>query len=196
MVTFKIGRFRIGISIFFAAFFAVIIFVSENTLLLYGIFAMLCHELGHFVAMLLSGCPARGFYLLLGRLIIVPARGIAMRRAELPVHLGGIAANFFCAAIFLALGNVTMCLTNAVIAAYNALPAGELDGGAVLMYFLNRTLTPKKAHAVGLAASFAVAFVLFTAGFVMLLKGYANPTLLFSGIYITAQNIRNIRYTK
>lgn len=196
MLQCRIGRMRVGISIWFAAFFAVILFVNDNAVLLYGLLAMVCHELGHFAVMLAVGCPVRGFYLFMGRLIIVPGRHIELSGGALPVLLGGVAANAICAAVFGLHGNAVAALTNLFIALYNLLPAGQLDGGAILLHLLNRRMLPKRAYLTHLWISFAVSFLLLTAGIFLLLRGYRNGTFLFSGVYLLAQNIQNMRYTK
>lgn len=194
MLKFRLGHIKAGVSIWFAAFFAVIFFVGDNSALLFGMLAMFCHELGHFVVMALCGCPVKCFYLLLGRLIIQPARRIK-GRAELLVLLGGIAANLLCALIFALCGYATACTVNLLIAAYNALPANGLDGGAILQIVLCRRMMPAKAYTLQIVISFALSLILLVAGFLMLFRGFQNATVLFAGIYIAAQNINNLRYT-
>lgn len=195
MFKFKLGRVKVGISIWFAAFFAIILFVADNTILLYGMFAMMCHELGHFIIMALSGCPARGFYLLLGRLVIVPARRISYSQHELPILAGGIAANVLCALIFAAYGNMAACLVNLATAVYNALPAGELDGGAILLALLGRRFMPKHAYNIHIVISIIISLLLMTAGFIMIMRGFASAPVLFCGIYIMAHSIKNMQCT-
>lgn len=195
MLRFKLGGIQIGISIWFAAFFAVTLFVADNMFILYGIFSMICHELGHFVMMWAVGVPPRGFYLLMGRLVIEPSRNMTLSFGEVPVLLGGIAANLLCACIFGAFGNRAACIINLFIAAYNALPAGQLDGGAVLLHVLSKKLTPKRAYTIHLVVTFLVSFLLLVAGGLMLLNGYQNASTIFSGSYLMAQNIKNMRYT-
>jgi Peptidase family M50. len=196
MLRFKLGRMKIGISIWFASFFAIILFVSDNSVLLYCLLAMICHELGHFIVMLAAGCSVRGFYLLFGRLVIVPTRPISHSRHEILVLGGGIAANILCLLVFTFAGNVQAALINLAIAAYNALPAGELDGGAILLGILSRRYLPKNAHTIHLVISFIVSLLLLTAGFLMLIRGYKNVTAIFSGIYIMAQSIKNMTWKR
>ena len=196
MLRFRLGKVKAGISIWFTAFFAVILFVSDNSVLLYGLLAMMCHELGHMAIMVVVGCPIRGFYLLFGRLIIVPGRRISHSWREIPVLAGGIAANLLCMLIFMFAGNSVAALINLAIAAYNALPAGELDGGAILLGTLNRRYMPKRAYTIHLVVSLLISLLLMTAGFLMLLNGYKNMTALFCGIYIMVQNIKNLTFDK
>jgi hypothetical protein len=195
MLRFRLGRLRVGVSIWFAAFFAVVFFMSDNALLLYGLLAMLCHELGHFAAMALAGLPVRGFYLLMGQLVIVPARRLVYTPAELPILLGGVAANLLGAALFGLWGNARGCAVNLAIAAYNALPAAGLDGGGALLALLSGICAPRRAYAIYLAASFGVSFLILAAGFALLLRGGASAAALMLGVYLTAQSVKNMRYT-
>lgn len=194
MLKFRLGRVKIGVSIWFVSFFAIIFFVADNSALLYGLLAMACHELGHLIVMMLCRCPIKRVSLLLGRLVIEPARRLR-GKAEFPVLLGGVAANLLCALLFALDGNMLACAVNLLIAAYNALPAHGLDGGGILQIALCRRMMPSKAYKWQVAISFVLSFLLLAGGFLLLFRGYQNPTMLFAGIYIAAQNINSMRYT-
>jgi len=192
MIKFRLGRVKAGISIWFAAYFCFLFLMPDNAFLLSAMMAMAIHEAGHFLMMGLFGVPVRGFFLLLGRLVIVPAAGNIEQRREVPVLLGGVLFNLIFSIAFACFGCPLASQSNLIVAVYNMLPAGDLDGGALAMLFLNTKYPPRKAYTAHLILSFSVSFALLVTGFLLMLRAKKDTTVFLCGLYITAQCVANL----
>jgi len=82
--------------------------------------------------------------------------------------------------------------SNLIVAVYNMLPAGDLDGGALAMLFLNTKYPPRKAYTAHLILSFSVSFA--PSSFPDRLTNCAkkDTTVFLCGLYITAQCVANL----
>ena len=186
-MAFRLFGTRFSFSFGFFAVLALYMLCDREGLGIPALAAVALHECGHILIMRLAGVaiPAMDFYPFGIRL---EKRGMLPPGREAAVYLGGVAANALAAAATLALwGWNSFAACNAALIAFNLLPVGRLDGGALLRLSLGRR-PPRRAELIEKLIGFAILTPLFAAGFWLAARG--NYTLLFTACYLALTLLR------
>ncbi len=164
-----------------------------ESILLWSLLFMALHECGHLAAMLATGQKPAAVRLRAGRVSIEPRTQLAGERAEALVLAAGPAVNLLLAGGFALAGRALLAASNLLMAGFNLMPAGGLDGGRLFRLALRRRLGARRAERVCTAVSFIFSVVLLTAGLVILTGESRNPTLLLAALYFFVSTVQNLR---
>lgn len=195
MLRFRVGSAEVRLSVWFFSAVCVWAVIGGERVALAALF-LLAHELGHLAAMAAVGQRVAAVNVLAGRFEIVPRSSLARRRDEVLVLCAGVAVNLALAGVLALAGEPALCAQNLAFAAFNALPAGDLDGGRLLRLLLCGRLRERTAAIVHGTLSFAVSVLVMGVGFLVLLQNSLNLSVLLVGLYIFVAAVQNIRYTR
>lgn len=197
MLAFRLGKLELEISIWFAAFFAVLFLDVDRALLGRCLSFMVVHELGHLVPMVLFSNPPKKIGLYLGRIEIEPRFSLGLSRSrEAVILIGGIAANLVAAGVvYLAYlktgGGYDLVAINLTLAAFNALPAGSFDGGRALRLVLEALFEYTLAEKLARSVSFVTAVCMLCFGIIGLARSLANLTFIVLAVYVIVVTLKN-----
>jgi len=177
-------------------FFALVVFalqLERQVLLWYIVVPVVVHEFGHLVAMAVCRVGVREIHLTPVSIRIVTRAGVHTYRKELFIAAAGIAANLILALAlrlfaFQSLRTMLMIVSNLAVAAFNLLPAGNLDGGKLTGLIFARYLEPRAALGASTIVSFIVLVPLSCLAGLLLLRG-ENFTLSLICVYLLAVTV-------
>ena len=183
---------EISFSFWFFATLAVFALLDREVLALYFLLPVAVHELGHLLVMAVCGVKIKAVRFTPCSLSIQRKGGrLFSLGRELCVQLAGIAANLILALglylfAFQSMRVMFLISSNLAVAAFNLLPIGNLDGGAVVKGVSAHFFLPDFARRVSRAVSFVVLIPLFAAAIFLLLIKTTNFTLLAMCLYLVA----------
>ena len=174
-------RSFISVSPIAVPFYIIALFFRFSALTL---LAALLHELGHIVAIRITG----------GKILRIKILPIGAEIDALPAKSylteaficgAGIASNILFAALsFSVIGFSDFFICSLSIAAVNALPILGLDGGDLLLCILQSRLDPHKAHAVLSVISFIFLMITWIISVYIFFCIGGSPLLLFLDVYL------------
>ena len=166
-----------------------------EAILLWSLLFMALHEGGHLAAMCASGHPPISVRLRAGRVSIEPRTQLAGDGAEALILSAGIAVNLLLAGGLALAGRAELAAANFLMAGFNLIPAGELDGGRLFRLLVRRRLGARRGDRVCTAVSFLFSVALLTLGLLLVTGESRNPTLLLASLYFFVATVQNLRYT-
>lgn len=176
-----LGGVRLRLSLLFPASVIVILSLDDSGVAALCLLAALIHEGGHVAAMLLlhdtPSCITLGVF---GMRVERRPNSVCGYSARCIVSLAGPLANAACAVLLTG----EAALVHAVLAVFHILPVISLDGGEALYALLCRYLTEERADRVLLICSSALLFPIAVLGFLLMLGGNGNFSLLLLSIYL------------
>ena len=157
-----------------------------------AVFASVCHELGHIVAMKFFGTQITKIKMSVFDINITDIqkfqRGI---KAEIIITLAGIFVNIVLFLLSIMLYNSCrlyifryFALANLSIGLFNALPVESLDGGNALQLVLQRNFSDRTVYIVTLVVSLLCVIPFGFVSFMALLNSPYNFTMLFATLYL------------
>lgn len=188
MMRFCVGNTEIELSFWFFAIIALFAAVNADALLIYFMLPVVLHELGHFLAMAVCRIKIKA--------VKFTAFGVEIKKAgkyklnkEIAVSLGGITANLALALglylfAFKSMRIMLLISVNLVIALFNLLPIGNLDGGEIAKTVSEYFFKPRLAYMLSRIFSFAALVPLFAAAIFLVLLPERNFTLLLISVYL------------
>ena len=195
MLRCRVRGVRVEVSFGFLLMLCVASLGKLEVILLWSLLFMSLHECGHLAAMLATGRPPSAIRLRAGRVSIEPRTQLAGDGVEALILVSGVAVNLLLAAGFALAGREEFAAANLLMAGFNLVPAGELDGGRLFRLLLRRTLGERRGERACAAVSFLLSVALLTAGLLFLTGSSRNPTLLLASLYFFISTVQNIRYT-
>ena len=187
----KFYLFGIEISLSFWFFTALLTFVilGRAPLALYFILPVVIHECGHLIAMALCNVKTKAVRFRSFGIDVIRNPAPVSYAKDIIICLGGVSANLLTALCFYffafqSLRVIFFIAVNIAIAIFNAMPVANLDGGQVLRLLLERFGNPAKAYAVSRLFSFLLLIPLFGASIFLILRGFANLSLLAACLYL------------
>ncbi|MBC8569539.1 M50 family metallopeptidase [Zongyangia hominis] len=200
MLTFRICNTQIRLSIWF---FAVLyLFLIMDTQRLYPLFfgSIFLHEGGHLLMMKLCGKKVDAIsFMPFGIQVRCEDTVEQSYGREIAITLAGPFLNLLCAGVcFLLAGDATagtlalLAAVNLTLGVFNLLPIGVLDGGRLLHEILQMRGVERQESIAAAVSFLFLAPLLFLALWLFLTQGH-NPTLLITGIYLTATAIFKLR---
>ena len=184
MISFKVGAARIRIR--FSFLFLLSLFLLMEQLEQGGRFllAVLWHELGHLLVLLMQKQPLTS--------VDLSAFGVRIGRKhrgsfwqEFWLHMAGPTANII-AVLFLLPWNKLSAIFHLILATLNLLPILPMDGGHLAQLVLEQVLSPTAAHRSSRILSALTWTLLFLLGAWLLLR-YWNPSMLLFTLLLALQ---------
>lgn len=181
-MSFRLGKTAVSVGYGLAAALTAVLILDRENRVICCIAAAALHELGHILMMRLyhvriCSISARLFD------VKIEADRPASFSADLCITLGGPAANFLCAVLFLPLSR-GMTLANLALGVFNLLPVMSLDGGRLLYLLLSRRFLPKTCIVILKTVSFFLLIPFLTAGLLVLFRSGYNYSLLAVSLYL------------
>lgn len=179
-------RFKVHPS--FVVFAVSLVLLERSILCLVPLAAALCHELGHFAAMLTVGWQMHEFELTLFGAEIRTSYNKSTA-ATVTVMASGAAANILSAWIVSLFcrtpASELFCISSLALAAVNLLPIRTLDGGYILESVLER-IAPIRGYTISTAVSALSLVILWLAAIYALLMLGGNLSLMLFCMYLFA----------
>lgn len=177
---------RCRLSLLFPALLAGLLLVQPDGLALTCLAASAVHELGHLLAMAVTGCPPS--------VCTVGAFGVRLELSghqpgywqNIGISLAGPVVNLLAAGVLFLLSCHREATVHLVLACLNLLPAAALDGGQVLRCLLCLMGQEVRADRLLRWLSAAVLLPLASVAFWLFLSGEGNGTLLLVSGYLVA----------
>ncbi len=164
--------------------------------------AVILHESGHLIAMILCKSPPDKIKISLFEIkIINSSRQSNTTRQNIFIIFFGPLVNFVCFIpfylLYLCNGEflLSIAMANLFTGLFNMLPVMSLDGGQLMYVILCKRFSEKSAERAVDVTALIILFPLTVLGFVVLLNSKYNFSLLFVCAYLIASLIfRNNRY--
>lgn len=183
----KTGKIHCKFSFGFFALLAVYMLLDTKGFGIFMLSGVMIHELGHWA--ILYSCGGS-----LERIEFAPygirmeKRGFLSYRAEAAVYAAGACANLITTAICFALKKAEgFAAVNLLLAVFNLLPIGRLDGGVLLKLAVCKAGYGQYADTVAAAFASILLIPLFCAAFWLASKG--NASLLFTAFYLLGAQV-------
>lgn len=183
----KTGKIRCKFSFGFFALLAVYMLLDTKGFGVFMLCGVIIHELGHWAVLYsCGGCLERIEFAPYG--IRMEKRGFLSYREEAAVYAAGVLANGIAVVICFALKKTEgFAAVNLLLAVFNLLPIGRLDGGVLLKLAVCKAGYDQYADTVAAAFAFVLLIPLFCAAFWLASKG--NASLLFTAFYLLGAQI-------
>ena len=174
MIRFRLGK--IPITMRFSFLFVLGLYLAAQRL--WGtriLLAVLIHELGHLLILLLQGQSPERLELSAAGILMVRGK-VGSFGQELLLHLGGPLANLAMVGLLWQRDQFA-CAAHLILAAVNLLPLEPLDGGSVTELLLEQLVPPERVTRLCRLISAATLAVLLAAALPLFFHG-RNPSLL------------------
>lgn len=191
---------KIYISVLFPALLSLILFFDQSGVMLFGIAAVILHEFGHLIVMLL-------LHLLPDEIVLQPA-GIQIKRnismlgdgKQLLIAFAGCGANLLAATGSYFIYSQTLnqlwllfCTCNILLGVFNFLPVFGLDGYDILHILLCNIAHAKIADVACKIISALVVLFILALSIWAFCKKAINPSLLITSVYLLILLLINLR---
>ncbi len=186
MIEFYVGHTCCRISMGFPAAVIVMLSLGDTAFALACLLASLLHEGGHFFAMaLVHDHPSRLYLGAFGARVERRRDSAVGYGGRALVSLSGPLVNLIAAVLLYATGGLTQSVwIHGVLGCFNLLPVLSLDGGEALYTILCMILSEQRAHTMMLILSAVILMPLAILGFLMLLIGGYNFSLMILAVYL------------
>lgn len=191
MVEFSLGPCKVRLHFLFLAAMGIVLFTDVRGTALLGIGAVVIHESGHLLLMLLFGIPPKLVEIHpFGVILKEPADCQTTMVQEGWISLGGPLANGLAAMVLLLLRpwlpawGEEFLLYHLALGIFNLLPVESLDGGRALTLFLLPVLGRCRTGILVTILSLFCLIPLGTVGFLLLLQSPWNFSLLLVSVYL------------
>lgn len=196
---FTVFGVKLEFSFWFFAVLAVFVALAGNSPVVYLSLPIITHELGHMAAIAATKTKLERMRFTAFGVEVRKAQGQRLKPvAEVFVSIAGILANLTAAALLhifavKSMGVMLVISANLVIAGFNLLPIGNLDGGEITRTIAEYFFKPRLAFILSRLFSFLALVPLFAAAIFLLLQPERNFTLLLVCIYLLTDVMSNCR---
>ena len=187
---FKIGSCNVVISPLFAVMICLILLIDATGVMLFGLFAVAIHEIGHLVFMLITRKHIEKIVFQIGG-IMIKSRGFSGYNSELLIAMGGCLFNFISFVITAGLlcNNYDEILlifsaANFGLMIFNLLPINGLDGLDLIKIQLLKKYRPDKVKTICNAISLVVLVISIFVCLYSVLNFGINPTIFVCLLYL------------
>ncbi len=180
----RIRDFTVSLSFPSLALVTVIVLSGINSGYILCLFAVILHELGHLIMMIIFKAEVSGFEISAFNITIVQNSRYSLSFGkDILCTLAGPAVNVLLFTVCSGFSR-DFALVNLYIGAFNLLPASSLDGGQALYLLLCRKLSADRSALVSDVVTIITAALLFFIGIIILLNTKYNFSLLFISLYL------------
>lgn len=199
---FNLFKIRFEVSYFLLCLLYIAVIANEFLNVIWCLTAVLIHEAGHIITMILLGYKPQKIKISLFEISITDRfRHKRSFWQNFFIILFGPFTNFICFILYYLLylySNdifLPIAIANLSVGLFNFLPVLSLDGGQLLYIVLCRKLKESVSEKIVDVLTFLFIFPLFALGFLLLFKSKYNFSLLFVSVYlIFSLVLRNNRY--
>ena len=176
------------------------VLLSSPVLLAALLLASLCHELGHYAILRLTGGHVKELHVtVFGAEMQVENR--TGYGGELLITLAGPGVNLLLAVLFSSFGKDMEALylfagAQAILGVFNLLPICPLDGGTLLWTMVACFTEPYTADRVAMTVGIAAASCLTGAALVLLLRFGGTPFFLLAALGLLSHAVKEIGLVK
>lgn len=176
-MNFSFHRVSIRISFWFVAVISIMLILFPETQAFYCFMFCIIHEVGHLLAMLITGrkisCLHFGYF----GIKICTDKSFIPAMKDAFIAIGGPMMNLIAASVLFPAGQNNLALINLALAFFNLLPVSVLDGGHLLSALFPESKVIKML-------SIATCILLFLCGIVTAVYSKKNFTLLIVSLYL------------
>ncbi len=182
MICFRIFGIKIYIWFSFFAIISLLLVLSKNDMVIYGMIAGIIHELGHLTAFLIKGYPPKEIHLEYSGIRLIPIKKIFSIKEESFFLLSGSALNIIFFILFYKLFKIWSYI-HLVLGVFNLLPIKSLDGGQFIEIIIQKLFGVQKGMFISNIIFVLTELFLVTAGFYLFLQT-GNFTLILTIIHL------------
>ncbi len=182
MLVFQLGTSKLKIDFSFAAIVAIYTYLDKQGIGNMILSALLCHESGHLITMLLFELNIEEIVLYGAGIRISSDLGRLTIWKKLIVCSAGCIMNIFLAVLSYCCGAYGFSAINLVMCCFNLLPIGELDGAEISNLLIQRYFSFDMAYSIRCAIQYTscvLIVILYAVNFGML-----SITLMTTTLYI------------
>lgn len=187
MIEFYIGKMLLRFEFSFFVVLAIFSVLDKSGYGFISLFACVCHECGHILAMKIKKRKIDG--------LVFYGGGIRLKKTEFWdgffVTVAGSLVNLILFLLFYYTSDYTnlflllFAITNLIIGCFNLLPIGRLDGKRILEMLLIHFLTLDSVERVLRIVEVVFFLLVVLTGVLLLLNGLLNPSLIAAIVYIS-----------
>lgn len=173
------------------AFLTLAVVTDRKGTVLLCLISSFFHEMGHIAAMAVKKAKLKSVRFNLGDVAINGDFSNLSYSAEIFITVSGVFVNLILALISFAIykaGTVNLffdlSMINLLIAVFNLLPVRFLDGGQLIMLYLQNHFTPKISDRIINILTFVFVVPVFVSGLIFVFNSSYNYSLLFAAIYL------------
>ena len=190
MIDFIIFGIKFRVSLGFLGLICLMLYIDKSGLILPVIFAVILHEAGHLLALLLLKCKPERVELKVGAVGIL-GKFPLKPKGEFIMFLSGSSVNIFCFSVLYIIycfsknpQILNYSLVMLVVGVMNLLPVIGLDGGSLIKIFLSSFLKISTAKRITVVFSIVTSIAITVLGINIFLNTKTNPSLVLLGIYL------------
>lgn len=199
-MTIRLFGCKIYISLLFLTMITLMLMLDKTGLILLGFAAVFLHELGHLIAIAITGNRPR--------LVVLQPAGVTIKRGgkiaspndELKIASAGCLANLLWAIIFLSLYQIfkselslMFAAANLCVMGFNLIPVCGLDGYDIVLNLLMRNMLPVRAEKLSRKISLIFIFTALLGSFLLIITQQGSITLVICTIYLLILCIISLR---
>lgn len=199
-MTIRLFGCKIYISLLFLTMITLMLMLDKTGLILLGFAAVFLHELGHLIAMAITGNRPR--------LVVLQPAGVTIKRGgkitasndELKIASAGCLANLLWAMMFLALYqlfkselSLMFAAANFCVMGFNLIPVCGLDGYDIMLNLLCRKMPPIRAEKLSRKISLILIFTALLGSFLLIITQQGSITLVICTLYLLILCIMSMR---
>lgn len=199
-MTIRLFGCKIYISLLFMTMITLMLLLDKTGLILLGFAAVFLHEIGHLIAMTVSGNRPRLVVLQPAGITIKRSGKIAAANDELKIASAGCLANLLWALVFLSVYliftsemSLMFSSANFCVMGFNLIPVCGLDGYDILQNLISRKTMPVKAEKICRKISLILVFTALVGSFLLILTQQGSISLVICTLYLLILCIMSLR---
>ena len=190
MIVFTFRKCSLVLDFSFFAVIAVYCLIDSSELAIYTVVACLLHEIGHLLAMYISGVgPDKLVFFCAGISIGSVELDFAPFKKKIFILSAGVLVNLLCSLFFYLLGHELFSAMHLAIGLFNFFPVGNLDGARILQAVLSRFIRPHLVDKLRKYIALGFVFVVLIVELVFNISAYAMLVTALFFLIMQSDNI-------
>ncbi len=184
---FSVLGIEIKVEFLFTAVVALLCLIDKQGIMWISFCAVILHEVGHIVAMLLLKIRIRRIRLACCG-VLIDGDSTLYWHKRLIIAASGPIMNII---IYLLMLQTDFGLISLVTGLFNLIPVSSTDGGDILRLVCNRLISEKISNVLFFVISLLFSSTMLVMG-IMLAVTYGNPTLIAASVYFITMTIASV----